>query len=153
MIAAFISCMWYTLLAIEPSTCTPTGGRKRKRGHRMPKKHIANHFADWMKRIGARLSDLESNYKDLDSRHEELYSMHEELSGKVEDLEGELAVATPASMTLRATTASLKNHRRTGRESRGGPRVRFLGADTGRTSSDCSRIEPLRWAEASGPSR
>jgi chromosome segregation ATPase len=52
----------------------------------MPKKHIANHFADWMKRIGERLSDLESNYKDLDSRHEEL-------SGKVEDLEGELAVA------------------------------------------------------------
>jgi hypothetical protein len=38
----------------------------------MPKKHIANHFADWMKRIGERLSDLESNYKDLDSRHEEL---------------------------------------------------------------------------------
>jgi hypothetical protein len=34
----------------------------------------------------------------------------------------------------------LKNHRRTGRESRGGPRVRFLGADTGRPSSDCSRI-------------
>ena len=52
----------------------------------MPKKHIANHFADWMKRIGERLSDLESNYKDLDSRHEEL-------SGKVEDQEGELAVA------------------------------------------------------------
>jgi predicted nuclease with TOPRIM domain len=59
----------------------------------MTKKHIANHFADWMKRIGERLSDLESNYKDLDSRHEELYSMHEELGGKVEDLEGELAVA------------------------------------------------------------
>jgi predicted nuclease with TOPRIM domain len=59
----------------------------------MPKKHIANHFADWMKRIGARLSDLESNYKDLDSRHEELYSKHEELSEKVEDLEGALAVA------------------------------------------------------------
>jgi predicted nuclease with TOPRIM domain len=59
----------------------------------MPKKHIANHFADWMKRIGERLSDLESNYKDLDSRHEELYSRHEELSEKVEDLEGELAVA------------------------------------------------------------
>jgi hypothetical protein len=33
----------------------------------MPKKHIANHFAEWMKRIGERLSDLESNYKDLDS--------------------------------------------------------------------------------------
>jgi predicted nuclease with TOPRIM domain len=59
----------------------------------MPKKHIANHFADWMKRIGKRLSDLESNYKDLDSRHEDLESRHEELSGKVEDLEGELAVA------------------------------------------------------------
>jgi predicted nuclease with TOPRIM domain len=59
----------------------------------MPKKHIANHFADWMKRIGERLSDLESNYKDLDSRHEELYSSHEELSEKVDELEGELAVA------------------------------------------------------------
>ena len=52
----------------------------------MTKKHIANHFAEWMKRIGERLRDLESNHKDLDS-------MHEELSGKVEDLEGELAVA------------------------------------------------------------
>ena len=59
----------------------------------MPKKHIANHFADWMKRIGERLSDLESNHEDLDSMHEDLESMHEELSGKVEDLEGELAVA------------------------------------------------------------
>ena len=59
----------------------------------MPKQHIANHFADWMKRIGKRLSDLESNYKDLDSRHEELYSRHEELSEKVDELEGELAVA------------------------------------------------------------
>jgi predicted nucleic acid-binding Zn-ribbon protein len=59
----------------------------------MPKKHIANHVADWMKRIGERLSDLESNHEDLDSRHEDLESMHEELSGKVEDLEGELAVA------------------------------------------------------------
>jgi archaellum component FlaC len=52
----------------------------------MPKKHIADHFADWMKRIGERLSDLESNYKDLDSSHEEL-------SEKVDELEGELAVA------------------------------------------------------------
>jgi predicted nuclease with TOPRIM domain len=59
----------------------------------MPKKHIANHFAEWMKRIGERLSDLESDYKDLASRHEELYSMHEELSEKVDELEGELAVA------------------------------------------------------------
>jgi len=59
----------------------------------MPKKHIANHFADWMKRIGERLSELESNHEDLDSRHEDLESMHEELGGKVEDLEGELAVA------------------------------------------------------------
>jgi predicted nuclease with TOPRIM domain len=59
----------------------------------MPNKHIANHFAEWMKRIGQRLSDLESNYKDLDSRHEELYSMHEELSAKVDELEGELTVA------------------------------------------------------------
>jgi predicted nuclease with TOPRIM domain len=53
----------------------------------MPKKHIANHFAEWMKRIGERLSDLESDYKDLDSRHEDLESSHEELSEKVEDLE------------------------------------------------------------------
>ena len=59
----------------------------------MPKKHIANHFADWMKRIGERLSDIESNHEDLDSRHEDLESMHEELSGKVEDLKDELAVA------------------------------------------------------------
>src|SRR5215216_2090551 len=48
---------------------------------------------------------------------------------------------TPASVTSRAKTGSLKNHRRTGRESRGGPRVHFLGADTGRPSSDCSRLE------------
>ena len=75
----------------------------------MPKKHIANHLAEWMKRIEEmlehkmdktdgedlkeRLSDLESNHEDLDSRHEELYSSYEELSEKVEDLEGELAVA------------------------------------------------------------
>ena len=59
----------------------------------MPKKHIANHFAEWMKRIGERLSDLESNYKDLDSRHEELYSRYEELSEKVEDHEGQLTYA------------------------------------------------------------
>jgi chromosome segregation ATPase len=78
----------------------------------MPKKHIANYFAEWMKRIEEaqqqikqkmdemdgedlkeRLSYLESNYKDLDSRHEELYSRHEELSEKVGDLEGELADA------------------------------------------------------------
>jgi chromosome segregation ATPase len=68
----------------------------------MPKKHIANHFAEWMKRIEEalehkmdktddedleeRLSDLESNYEDLDSRHDEL-------SEKVEELEGELADA------------------------------------------------------------
>jgi predicted nuclease with TOPRIM domain len=69
----------------------------------MPKKHIANHFAEWMKRteeaqqqikknvdemdgedLKERVSGLESNYEDLDSRHEEL-------SEKVEDLEGELA--------------------------------------------------------------
>ena len=60
----------------------------------MPKQHIANHFADWMKRIGERLSDLESNYEELDSSCiEELDSKHEELSEKVEDLEGQLAVA------------------------------------------------------------
>jgi prefoldin subunit 5 len=62
----------------------------------MPKKHIANHFADWMKRIGERLSDLESNHEELESQIEDLEyldSKHEELSGKVDDLEGELAVA------------------------------------------------------------
>ncbi len=71
----------------------------------MPKKHIANHFAEWMKRteealeqikqkmdemagedLKERLSDLKSNYEDLDSRHEEL-------SEKVEDHEGQLADA------------------------------------------------------------
>src|SRR5215203_1233758 len=92
VIIALINCMWYTLLVNQPSTCTPTGGA-RKRGEGMPKKPIANHFADWMKRIGERLSDLESNYKDLDSRHEELYSSYEELSEKVEDHEGQLADA------------------------------------------------------------
>ena len=62
----------------------------------MPKKHIANHFAEWMKRIGKRLSDLESNHEELESKLEELEyldSKHEELSEKVEVLEGELAVA------------------------------------------------------------
>src|SRR5215204_7368665 len=93
VIIALISCMWYTLLVNQPSTCTPTGGRKRKRGDGMPKMHIANHFAEWMKCIGERLSDLESKYKDLDSRHEELYSSYEELSEKVEDHEGQLADA------------------------------------------------------------
>ena len=74
----------------------PNRGRKRKSGEGMPKKHIANHFADWMKRIGARLSDLESNHEELKSTLEdleELDSKHEELSEKVDDLEGELAVA------------------------------------------------------------
>ena len=33
----------------------------------MPMKHIAHHFAEWMKRIGARLSDLESNREELES--------------------------------------------------------------------------------------
>src|SRR5215204_842397 len=42
---------------------------------------------------------------------------------------------TPASMISRAKTGS-PNHRRTGRESRGVPRERFLGADTGRARSD-----------------
>ena len=74
----------------------PQQGGARKRGDGMPKKHIANHFADWMKRIGTRLSDLESNHEELESQLEdleELDSKHEELSEKVEDLEGELAVA------------------------------------------------------------
>jgi len=62
----------------------------------MPKKPIANHFADWMKRIGVRLRDLESNHEELKSQLEELEeleSRHEELSEKVEVLEGELANA------------------------------------------------------------
>ena len=74
----------------------PNRGRKRKRDDGMPKKHIANHFAEWMKRIGARLSDLESNHGELESKLEDLEyldSKHEELSEKVEDLEGKLAVA------------------------------------------------------------
>src|SRR5687767_2665780 len=90
----------------------PQQGGVRKRGDGMPKKHIANHFAEWMKRIEEaqqqikqkmdemdgedlkeRVSGLESNYEDLDSRHEELYSRHEELSEKVEDHEGQLADA------------------------------------------------------------
>src|SRR5215212_7237630 len=87
----------------------------RKRGNGMPK-HIANHFAEWMKRIeeeleqkmdktdgedlDERVSDLESNHEELESTQEaleftqeELDSKHEELSEKVEDLEGELADA------------------------------------------------------------
>jgi chromosome segregation ATPase len=71
----------------------PQQGGARKRGHRMPKKHIANHFAEWMKRIGARLSDLESNHKELESQLEELDSKHEELSEKVEHLEDQLVGA------------------------------------------------------------
>jgi chromosome segregation ATPase len=62
----------------------------------MPKKHIANHFADWMKRIGARLRDLESNHEEMKSTLEELEELDsklEELSAKVEDLEAQLAVA------------------------------------------------------------
>jgi SMC interacting uncharacterized protein involved in chromosome segregation len=62
----------------------------------MPKKHIANHFAEWMKRIGARLSDLESNREELVSKLEELEeldSKHEELSEKVEHLEDQLVGA------------------------------------------------------------
>jgi murein hydrolase activator len=81
------------------------------RGQSMPK-HIANHFAEWMKRIEEaqqqikqkmdemdgedlkeRLSDLESNYEELESELEELDSRHEELSEKVEDLEGQLTDA------------------------------------------------------------
>ncbi len=51
---------------------------------------------------------------------------------------------TPASMISRAKSGSLKNHRRTGRESRGGPRVRFLGADTGRARSDHTLVGVMR---------
>jgi chromosome segregation ATPase len=101
-------------LTIELSTCIPTGGA-RKRGHRTSKKHIANNFAEWMKRteeeleqfkqktdetggedLEERLSDLESKLEDVEfnlEELEELDSKHEELSEKVEDLEGELAVA------------------------------------------------------------
>ncbi len=43
-------------------------------------------------------------------------------------------------MSSRAKSAR-SNHRRTGRESRGGPRVRFLGEDTGTVVSDSSRIK------------
>src|SRR5215218_3202945 len=95
VIIALINFMWYTRLVNQPSTCTPTGGA-RKRGEGMPKKPIANHFADWMKRIGVRLRDLESNHEELKSQLEELEeleSRHEELSEKVEVLEGELANA------------------------------------------------------------
>jgi len=62
----------------------------------MPKKHIANHFAEWMKRIGKRLSDLESNHEELESKLEELEELDsklEELNEKVDELEGELADA------------------------------------------------------------
>jgi chromosome segregation ATPase len=71
----------------------PQQGGAIKRGNGMPKKHIANYFADWMKRIGSRLSDLESNHEELKSQLEdleELDSKHEELSEKVEDLEAKL---------------------------------------------------------------
>jgi chromosome segregation ATPase len=68
----------------------------------MPKKHIADHFAEWMKRIEEVLEhkmhktdgeDLEERLSDLESNHEDLDSRHEELSEKVEDLEGEQADA------------------------------------------------------------
>jgi chromosome segregation ATPase len=68
----------------------------------MPKKHIADHFAEWMNRIEEVLEhkmdktdgeDLEERLSDLESNHEELDSKHDELSEKVEDLEGEQAVA------------------------------------------------------------
>jgi chromosome segregation ATPase len=82
-------------LVNEPSACTPTGGT-RKRGDGIPKKHIANHFAEWMKRIGVRLRDLESNHEEMKSQLEELEELDsklEELRAKVDELEGELAVA------------------------------------------------------------
>src|SRR5215208_5681707 len=90
----------------------PQQGGARKRGDGMPKKHIANYVAEWMKRIEEaqqqfnqkmdetdgenleeRLSDLESNHEELESQLEDLEELdwkHEELSEKVEDLEGEL---------------------------------------------------------------
>jgi chaperonin cofactor prefoldin len=63
----------------------------------MPKKHIADHFAEWMKRIEEVLErkmdktdgeDLEERVSDLESNHEDLDWRHEELSEKVENLEG-----------------------------------------------------------------
>jgi hypothetical protein len=54
----------------------------------MPTKHIANHFAEWMKRIEEALEhkmdktdgeDLEERVSDLESNHEELESNLEEL--------------------------------------------------------------------------
>ena len=65
----------------------------------MPKKHIANHLAEWMKRIEETLEhkmdktdgeDLKERLSDLESNHEDLDSRHEELSEKVEDLEDKL---------------------------------------------------------------
>ena len=104
----------------------------------MPKKHIANQFAEWMKRIEEehqqikqnvdemdaedlkeRLSDLESNYEDLDSSHEEL-------SEKVEDLEGELADAESRIYYLSRVNTGSPNRRRTTRDSRGVPCERSL---------------------------
>jgi hypothetical protein len=51
---------------------------------------------------------------------------------------------TPASMISGAKTASLKNYRRTGRGSRGRPRVRFLGEDTVRARSDHTLVGVMR---------
>src|SRR5215212_5472904 len=80
----------------------PQQGGARKRGDGMPKKHIANYVAEWMKRIEEAQQqfnqkmdetdgeNLEERLSDLESNHEELDWKHEELSEKVEDLEGEL---------------------------------------------------------------
>jgi hypothetical protein len=55
----------------------------RKRGDGMAKKHIANHLAEWMKRIEETLEhkmdktdgeDLKERLSDLESNHEELES-------------------------------------------------------------------------------
>jgi hypothetical protein len=119
----------------------------------MPKKHIADHFAEWMKRVGERLSDLESNYKVWIRGMRSCIRAMRSSARKWMSLRVSWRLRIPASMISRAKTASLKNHRRTGRESRGGPCVRSKKAHTGRPSSDCSRIEPLRWAEASGSTR
>src|SRR5215217_7212371 len=95
----------------------------------MPKKPIANHFADWMKRIGVRLRDLESNHEELKSQLEELEELIRSLRSSARKwmiLRVSWRLRTPASMISRAKPCSLKNHRRTTREPRRVPRERSL---------------------------